>query len=502
LTEKNLLKDISIEDVSCDSDETYVKVVKLDDSIGYYTSIGCGKKDVTGNVHVDTLMPENRETILDSCNSDVRTIISFEATPVPSGTINYQRRNLTVKMTSHTGFHEDIKISYAFTTDGEGKEKGIVPNSVLDGWHSLNVNYVGGNDQKKKIAAGESISLSSNPVTTPANITNRIYLVLKIENLKDLSGRNWTNEQEKGSYIYFGTYIVDNSKPVFSDSSTVLSTEEEYHSVIPKLNINVTDNDLYSNIDNLKMCISYDTDTCPKTLTGIRNNSKYEKYDGTKILPKIQDAYDGSDHSIYVTVADAAGNYTTKSFAYKLATRYTLTYDANGGSACDPTKKSVVFDTTAPAWGELCTTTRTKYNFIGWNTQSDGKGTNITKDTIADGNLTVYAKWKLKEKDPTYVFCYFQEVEAKFSESSSAQPNDLKDPNSYCQLERSGKTYNTYDCGGVGEKAACWKNGGYNCGGNDCEKWGYSWKKQICKCSVTCPRGYEYDSTRYKCVAE
>ena len=80
------------------------------------------------------------------------------------------------------------------------------------------------------------------------------------------------------------------------------------------------------------------------------------------------------------------------------ATKYTLTYDANGGTAA-PAKQtgsgSVKISSTAP--------TRSGYTFLGWAEKADateaqyGKGTVITLDR----NITLYAVWKKNSTNPS-----------------------------------------------------------------------------------------------------
>ena len=72
-------------------------------------------------------------------------------------------------------------------------------------------------------------------------------------------------------------------------------------------------------------------------------------------------------------------------------TAYTLTYDSNGGNACDPSSKTVIFNGT---YGTLCTPTRTGYTFDGWFTQASG-GTQVTSSTVykKGGDSTIHAHW-------------------------------------------------------------------------------------------------------------
>ena len=78
-------------------------------------------------------------------------------------------------------------------------------------------------------------------------------------------------------------------------------------------------------------------------------------------------------------------------------TQYTLTYDNQSGNGC--TNKTV---DSGNEWGELCTPTRTNYNFDGWYTGTNGNGTKITSATTASGNITVYAKWNSSQYTLTY----------------------------------------------------------------------------------------------------
>ncbi len=398
LLEKGLVKDIAIGDVSCASNDTLVRVVKIDDKITYTPMIGCGKV-VGDSIEVDTILPEGSGGSPLTCGADPHTIISFQTNPVyPDTSINFQKRNITVLLNSYTGVHEDIQIFYGFAFNKPEDEH--QEPTLVNGWNKLKVNYTGGNEQKKLIADGREIQLSSETIVTPDHLTGDYYVVLRIEALKDISGRNWTNNPNQSKYVYLGTFRLDNEKPVFANTSGVISSNDSYHHIQPKLNINVTDN--YSNSSNLRMCISYDSDTCSKSMGDIKNNNGYETYNGSKVLSKIQDNYDGSTHTVYVTVGDAAGNYETQSYSYKIATRYTLTYNSNGGEACDPSSKSVSFDETAPKWGSLCSTSRDKYTFKNWNTASNGSGTTITADTIATSNLTIYAVWEAINYTITY----------------------------------------------------------------------------------------------------
>ena len=82
-------------------------------------------------------------------------------------------------------------------------------------------------------------------------------------------------------------------------------------------------------------------------------------------------------------------------------TSYTVSFNANGGSGApsNQTKwygESLTLSSTTP--------TRTGYTFNGWNTKSDGTGTNYAKGASYTGNaaLTLYAKWAINTWPVSY----------------------------------------------------------------------------------------------------
>ncbi len=385
LQEKGLLKDITIDKVSCNSDETFVKVVKMDNKYGYAPSIGCGRVDANNQFIVDVKYPEEGLSINNAtCDVDAISIMDFYANPTEDTSINFKKRNIKVTITSDTGINDNVVIYYGFSYT---KDSNVINND----WKKVPVIVPGKKSQKNDIYDGKTIRITSDNLITPEGVTGKLYLVLQVEKLENLSGEKWTGTIEENNFKYFGPYTVDNMKPQFNDS-TVISSESEFNSVKPQLQLKVTD-EKYSLTDNLRMCISYDTDTCSTVVADIKDNSKYEKYDANKVLPKISNSYDSSTHTIFVTVADAAGNYEKASFTYRVAQRYTLTYDSNGGTECNPNSISYTFNNweKTVTWGTLCQSTRNNYEFLGWETAD---GTLITSSSEVKSNITAIGKWK------------------------------------------------------------------------------------------------------------
>lgn len=69
---------------------------------------------------------------------------------------------------------------------------------------------------------------------------------------------------------------------------------------------------------------------------------------------------------------------------------FNLTFNEEGGSACDP---KTIRKENGEKWGTLCNTTREGYAFKGWRTEINGGGTKITSESSAERNLNLYAHW-------------------------------------------------------------------------------------------------------------
>ena len=86
----------------------------------------------------------------------------------------------------------------------------------------------------------------------------------------------------------------------------------------------------------------------------------------------------------------------------EVQTTYTVTFEANGGQgAMEP--QQVPIDTKVGLVGN--TYSREGYDFVGWNTQADGKGTAYEdKATVTfTSDMTLYAQWKQRTHKVTFV---------------------------------------------------------------------------------------------------
>ena len=92
------------------------------------------------------------------------------------------------------------------------------------------------------------------------------------------------------------------------------------------------------------------------------------------------------------TIVTKTGSHTLYARWATASTKYTITYNANGGSGAPASQtkgvdETITLSTTKP--------TRTYYNFSRWNTKADGSGKSYdTGDTYStNANLTLYAQW-------------------------------------------------------------------------------------------------------------
>lgn len=78
-----------------------------------------------------------------------------------------------------------------------------------------------------------------------------------------------------------------------------------------------------------------------------------------------------------------------------IATEYTITYDANDGKDAPAAQTKKAGEDLNLA---IAKPTKEGYEFIGWNTQKDGKGKSYEAGGkyTEDANLTLYAMWKAK----------------------------------------------------------------------------------------------------------
>ena len=208
LIERNLAKDIEIDNMSCNNTKTYIQVIKAGGEYTFTPYITCGSTNENGITNNDGYnYPEGvHEKDETACGFES----NFSMHMQPSKTENTnstQKEELTVDITSYTGINQNVEIYYAFSRTPD-KE------NLITEWRKLTFKVPGVEKQKNKILNGETISVSSNTFVTPDNLDENIYLITRVENLVDLYGEKWIKVGDK--FTAFGPYRIDNSVPTIS----------------------------------------------------------------------------------------------------------------------------------------------------------------------------------------------------------------------------------------------------------------------------------------------
>ena len=104
----------------------------------------------------------------------------------------------------------------------------------------------------------------------------------------------------------------------------------------------------------------------------------------------------GSYYTDGQTVKNLAVSGTFKLYAQWKPNKYTVTFNANGGTGT-MVDQSMTYNTSAALRAN--TYTKTGYTFTSWNTAPDGSGTSYTngktvRNLATEGTVTLYAQWK------------------------------------------------------------------------------------------------------------
>ena len=412
LKAKKLIKDIGIEDVSCDSDDSLVYVEKNGNSFKYYIKAHCNGEDYKSDNYKE----------MSECEAKFDTTFSINVDPEYYKDKDKRKLSIDITIKNERGINPYMDVEYWFekTKDSYGGASATTPKK-------LPLQVMSEAEQKERInsGSGSTIEAKATIVTpTPSDNMNEYMsgeykLYLRLNRLITLEGK-----QEKNNRRQLGElYIVDNDPPKTKATLTTTVPDPKYNELDPLFKLEGGDN--VTDYQDLKICTSVDANTCGENPSqGYMTVHDYFQ-NGNSTKQTIGTAYDNSQHTFYVSVIDSAGNVQEKQVVpYRVAEEYKITYKLNEiknpkvTATISPTWDTVRFNNWTGAdgdpnhvWGNLTSRPKAKlaepqrdlYDFHGWNTQSYGKGMDITNNTkLTDTtryldnkkNLTVYAKWK------------------------------------------------------------------------------------------------------------
>ena len=204
LVERKLIKDIEIEDMTCDSSKTYIRVIKQKDKYAYKTFLTCGTKKENGTMNKALIkIPENiPEMDPDSCTGTSAGNLSVTADmSQANGKADKVKKKTRIKIASGTGIENDI-VLYAKWSQSTNDYN----NSGFE-----RVNFKVKENQEESLLEGNLITTQSKELLTPDG-NGAYYLIVRVDHLRDLYGHDWKNPNNTDSkYLSFGPFIIDNT---------------------------------------------------------------------------------------------------------------------------------------------------------------------------------------------------------------------------------------------------------------------------------------------------
>ena len=296
LKERKLDKDIDKKDLSCYSDNTFVKVIKMKDKYKYVAFLGCGekksgkitnKKDITV-VYPEADSPYEKDLLVcgGSTGGNMEIVLNPENQPT-------YKHKVVVDTTirSATGIKDSNDIRYIWTKNYNYKDPG--------GWGRVRFKVKSESEQENDILSNKTIT-STSKITSPPDANGTYYLVLRVDILQDIYGTLWKTDN---AYIRKGPYLIDTTPPKI-ENYTVTSQELEYNT--KKVNIKFDGSDNLTSQSDLKMCVSKSS-----TCTNYVPYKKESTFD-------VSSSYDGSTSTVHVFLKDLADNITEKTVTYKV----------------------------------------------------------------------------------------------------------------------------------------------------------------------------------------
>ena len=222
LIDKELIKDYPERDITCNYEDTMVRIIKINKQYGYSYQLFCGTSLNHPSFSYASISKKEKQISsketsfedFDSAACGSTTTMSIRANP-DSGFDKQTSYSIKVLLSSTTGISSTsspVRIQYAWVKssemgmDGEDETSHSFDFNKISNWKQLTFKKIDteSSQQKKLIESSVSaITATSNNISPPTTGAERWYLVLKVVNFKDLTGESYYNE-----YEVFGEYNV------------------------------------------------------------------------------------------------------------------------------------------------------------------------------------------------------------------------------------------------------------------------------------------------------
>ena len=286
LKSKSLIKDISDNDISCNSSKTIVKITKIDDAYTYDVQLGCtNSKNSDGSNLI--IYPKNSNLKYETSSTTLK--YDLNVSPGKYTDNDKNRSAVTITLSSSTGINNKYnEIYYSWTLN---------PDNDSDTWNKLNFDIQSVDQQKKDLISNKISEVVVKKQLILPEKTGKWYLKIEVRSLQNAAGDNLLTEKQNKQY---GPYTIDRDKPTIN-GVTISSKDSSYNSKAVNVVIEATDNDKYTAVNDLQYCITEDNKSC----------SEYGK--SNNIEHNFSGSYDGKARKLYVWVKDRAGNKTSLS---------------------------------------------------------------------------------------------------------------------------------------------------------------------------------------------
>ena len=206
LAEKNLIKDIQIDKKTCNSEKTYVRVMKQQDKYGYAVYLTCGD-EIKGKLNKVTIsIPNNIPEMNNAaCTGvDESNLLISLVDAQTGGKKDKNRKKAKLKIESGTGINNNVIIYAKWSMDEN--------DHTTSGFEKIDFKVK--SNQEKSILNGEMISTISDELVSP-QLTGKYYLIVRVDRLEDLYGHSWKNPTTPDSkYLTFGPFMLDSTGPI------------------------------------------------------------------------------------------------------------------------------------------------------------------------------------------------------------------------------------------------------------------------------------------------
>lgn len=374
--------------------------------IGNRAFAGCSSLK---NFLIDNHITELGENVFENTHPECSISVMAANSKVADATVNSGAKNITLNLSKMKDSYDNKKIkisndtdSFTIISDGRAYKNLQIDSNAKETFIS-NIKFIENNDTpitvSSEIITLARVTVENAPgfalISTNENAEIKLYQDNKLQSASDnaVISKNvvLTKASSKvdGKMSVSGNYLVcgsvTNTGLLYSSGDLRLISIDEYESY------------LTSSI------VTFDANggTVDMSTQSVYYGQKY----GSLPVP-TRDNYgfagwfterDGGTEVTAETVVSALANQTL--YAHWTPNKFTLIYDANGGTVSTSSKEMTYGD----SYGALPIPTRDCYTFLGWFTEASG-GTQVSEDTAPtdDSDVTLYAHWTPNEFTVTY----------------------------------------------------------------------------------------------------